>query len=257
MIKWIKVKWNDPVWSKVFANTIWVILGTIITTFYFIYEYVKNNFSIKNTFTAIIEFITQPVSFEIWIVIVYSIALIIIGNLLSIQKHFSFKKDINEFTFCNQKEDDHYFPKILSLKEDNNYNIHIAPTKQSSYWRLGFCFNSSLNFTSTTRLKNLPMIHLLKNIGDNALYVAQYDKDNENTGNIPIQQSYINQEIRVSLVFDDASSSSIINIFAGTGELLYHQKYFGCYYVQIYAWGDSNDFEIKTDFQNFSRIGHY
>lgn len=70
LILTIKENWKDPVWSKVIATVIISISGFLIANIYALIKYLFLKISFEDTFQKIIEWLSNDIKLELWIVII-------------------------------------------------------------------------------------------------------------------------------------------------------------------------------------------
>jgi hypothetical protein len=90
LILTIKENWNDPVWSKVIATVIISISGFLLTNIYALIQYLFREISFADTFQKIIEWLSNDIKLEIWIVII----LVVIYAILMLKSIVKFLDDI-------------------------------------------------------------------------------------------------------------------------------------------------------------------
>lgn len=249
MYKWIKNRWTDPVWSKVFANLIWLIITSICILFYTILKKVTLNLSFRDAWTKTLEFFSTKIEIStFWIIVflLFVILLIINIDLLKRLLRRLYNRNVKkeDFIFQRQLKDDHFYPYPL-LTPEIKYKLEIRPIN-SPYWRFGFTLSKTGLIDQFQRQQRLPLFHLTKNLDVNQLVATEYD-DNFKivTHDLLLIDNYVDQLVTIIIFYEKKTLSTFIRVIDSSNRELIKRSYQGFQYIIIAAWGDGHDYKIN------------
>jgi hypothetical protein len=175
------------------------------------------------------------------------IKLIIRSSVLTIleEKETSKPEDIIFYA-----EDGRWTLADKPIKADSIKNLEfvVRPSQESTHWRFGFKFSGDGIFSITAYDRNLPLLHLTKDLGVNKLKLDYYDEFIQHHQEVLLDK-YNNEKITVKICLDKKNKNNVrISVYDENSTQIFGNGFLLKYYKYLIpaAWGDGRKYELNV-----------
>ena len=246
MIKWIKNRWSDPVWSKVFASLIWLFFTSVSIIAYKIY----NQISFSQTFNSIstywkgssviqnntiILFLLFILLLSIFKITILDVIKFFLSSTFNGKKyHFEYEYQFNN---TNSKETN----VLREIYLERSFNrLYIKPTNESLQWDFELFITYSRFQKGANEIDTSRSIEIIKRINEQRLFLI----DKKDNSEIILLEDYYSQSFEIFFKIDDGGA--IISIEREKKVLFKTDTYFGYDKIIYTASGIGHDFIINV-----------
>jgi hypothetical protein len=251
--KWIKSKWTDPVWSKVFSNIIWTALTALASLIALLLYKLYSKISFRDTYNNVVSYLNEnrlisnkTILLAVIIFLFVSLNRISVLRLLkylllAFRGPYHSRKVDYQFNNWKSKETGE-FKEIYTGMSFNK--LFIKPSNESLQWSFYIYISHTHKEKDEKQIDETLCLQIVKSIENNSLLIRDFKKNSE----VVLLHDYYAQSFVVD--FNSTKGGIIILIYRNDETLFQSDLYFGYNKIIYSASGSGHDFNINVTYEH-------